>query len=203
MTNDPLKPKLWTPRPVNETIQVYTDWADSYDADLAKRGYHTPNRIAAALREHMAYDGPILDFGCGTGLSGLALQAVGFGPLDGTDITAQMAEKARAKGIYRSVTIGQPGQAPCPPGSYKAIVATGVISLGAAPPETLDLVTASLKAGDFLAFSFNDPTLADGTYDARLLEAVAEGTLEILSRAHGPHLDDMNMGADVIVARRL
>jgi len=101
MTNDPLKPKLWTPRPVEDTIQVYTDWADSYDADLAKRGYHTPARIAAALRTQMVDDGPVLDFGCGTGLSGQALITAGFDPIDGTDITAEMAEKARDKGIYR------------------------------------------------------------------------------------------------------
>lgn len=203
MTHDPLKPTLWTPRPVEETIAVYTDWADSYDADLAKRGYHTPARIAAALRAQMVDDGPVLDFGCGTGLSGRALQELGFGPLDGTDITREMAEKAQAKGIYRTVSVGKPGEAPCAPGAYRAIVATGVISLGAAPPETLDLVTASLSAGDFLAFSFNDPTLDDGRYDAHLQQLVGDGTLEILSREHGPHLDDLKMGADVIVVRHL
>lgn len=203
MTNDPLKPNLWTPRPVGETIQVYTDWADSYDADLAKRGYHTPARIAAALREQMPDDGPVLDFGCGTGLSGFALSSVGFGPIDGTDITAEMAEKARVKGIYRSVSVGIPGAAPCPAGTYKAIVATGVISLGAAPPETFDVVASSLAPRDVLAFSFNDPTLADGSYDEKLSGLVKNGTFEILSRSHGPHLDDLQMGADVIVARRL
>ena len=203
MSNDPLKPKLWTPRPVAETIAVYTDWADSYDADLAKRGYHTPVRLAAALRAQMVDNGPVLDFGCGTGLSGKALAAVGFEPLDGTDITAEMVEKARHKRIYRNVTVGKPGSDPCPPGTYRAIVATGVISLGAAPPETLDQLSRSLAPGDFLAMSFNDPTLEDGSYDARLMDAVADGTYEILSREHGPHLDDLNMGADVIVARRL
>lgn len=202
MTDDPLKPQLWTVRPVKETIALYEDWAESYDADLAKRGYHTPRRIAAALREQMAENGPVLDFGCGTGLSGLALKAEGFDPVDGTDITPNMAEKARAKGIYRQVWVGTPGDAPCPPGTYKAIVATGVISLGAAPPETLDLVVDCLAPGDLVALSFNDPTLADGSYDKALSRLVADAVIDILSRAHGPHLDDLRMGADVIVARR-
>lgn len=200
---NPLQPKLWTPRPVAETIAVYSDWADSYDDDLAKRGYHTPARIAAALRAQMSENGPILDFGCGTGLSGAALIEQGFGPLHGTDITAEMADKARAKAIYEKVWVGDPTASPCAPGTYKAIVATGVISLGAAPPQSLDLVTDALAPGDLLAFSFNDPTLEEGSYDAKLNEVVIAGTLKILSRAHGAHLDDMNMGSDVIVARKL
>jgi len=200
---DPLRPKLWTPRPVSETIAVYSDWADSYDSDLARRGYHTPKRIAAALRAQMSDDGPVLDFGCGTGLSGVALQAQGFAPLHGTDITAEMVDKAREKTLYEHIWVGTPGEPPCPAGTYQAIVATGVISLGAAPPETLDLVAAALAPGNLLAFSFNDPTLEDGSYDVKLTEAVQAGTFEVLSREHGPHLDDLNMGSDVIVTRRL
>ncbi|WP_242650488.1 class I SAM-dependent DNA methyltransferase [Cognatiyoonia koreensis] len=183
-------------------MAVYSDWAESYDADLAKRGYHTPQRVAQALRTQMSEDGPVLDFGCGTGLSGKALNSLGFDPIHGVDITAEMAEQARAKNIYERVWVGTPGQPPCPAGSYKAIVATGVISLGAAPPESLSIVLASLSSGNLLAFSFNDPTLEDGRYDAVLSKLVSDGALTILSREHGPHLDDMKMGADVIVARR-
>lgn len=203
MSKQPLNSGLWTPRPLAETIAVYSDWADSYDADLAKRGYQTPTRIAAALRAQMQDDGPILDFGCGTGLSGIALQKLGFTPLHGTDITRNMVEKAEAKGVYEKLWIGESGEPPCQPGTYKAIVATGVISLGAAPAETMDTLLQALGPGDLFALSFNDPTLADGSYDKKLNALVESGGLEILSRQHGPHLDDMDMGADVIVTRRL
>lgn len=57
--------------------------------------------------------------------------------------------------------------------------------------------------GGLVALSFNDPTLEDGRYEAQLQEQVAGGTVEILFREHGPHLDDMNMGSDVIVLKRL
>jgi len=198
-----VKPQLWTPRPVSETIAVYSDWAETYDDDIRKRGYHTPDRIAAALRAQMAGNGPILDFGCGTGLSGLALKEQGFDPIHGTDITAEMVAQAEAKGIYEKTWIGTPGEPPCAPGTYAAFVATGVISLGAAPPETLDTVVAAMAPGNLLAMSFNDPTLADGSYDAKLNAVIDAGQLSVLSREHGPHLDEMDMGADVIVVRRL
>lgn len=65
---DVMRPALWTPRPVDETIAIYADWAATYDDDLGKRGYHTPTRIADALKAFAKPDDPVLDFGCGTGL---------------------------------------------------------------------------------------------------------------------------------------
>lgn len=200
----PMKPQLWTDRSVEETLEVYRDWAETYDADVTGRGYHTPARIAAALAAHLAPGrGPILDFGCGTGISGAALRAAGFGPLHGTDITAEMVDLARTKALYEELWVGEPGAVPATPGTYPAIVATGVVSLGAAPPETLDELFAALGPGGLLAFSFNDPTLADPRFDAALSAHVTAGRARILSRSHGPHLDDMQMGSDVIVAERL
>jgi len=61
---------LWAPRPVEETLDIYANWAASYDDDLAEAGYETPHRIAAALAKFTTPDARILDFGCGTGLSG-------------------------------------------------------------------------------------------------------------------------------------
>lgn len=203
MTNKtPLKPQLWTERPVDETIAVYKDWAASYDADVSSRGYHTPKRIAEALAAHYT-GGTVLDFGCGTGISGLALRAVGIGPLHGTDITQEMLDLAAQKEVYETLWCGTPGAVPAEPGTYVAIVAAGVVSLGAAPPETLSQLLDALAPGGVLAFSFNDATLDIGSFDAVLDSEITAGRAEILSRAHGPHLDDMNMGSDVIVLRRL
>ncbi len=198
MSEKVLKPQLWTPRPVAETLQVYTDWADSYDADVKERGYVTPMRIAEALAAHAAPGEAILDFGCGTGLSGLALKAVGLGPLHGTDITPAMVEFAKEKNIYEKLWVSEPGESP--PSGYGAIVATGVVSLGAAPPETFDLLLDALAPGALLALSFNDPTLEDGSYDARI--AARANDAAILFREHGDHLIQAEMGADVLVLRR-
>jgi len=198
-----LKPQLWTERTVEETQAVYTDWAASYEAEVQARGYHTPRRIAQALAVHLANsDAPLLDFGCGTGLSGLALRAEGLGPLHGTDINDAMVQEARPKSIYERLWVSKPGVLDIAPGSYRAIVATGVISLGAAPPETLDSLVDASAPGGLIALSFNDPTLAHGGYDAHLQTHLDSGALELVSRAHGPHLDDVKMGSDVIVLKR-
>ncbi|NBD29484.1 MAG: methyltransferase domain-containing protein [Alphaproteobacteria bacterium] len=196
----PIKPQLWTPRPVSETIAVYRDWAGDYDADLATRGYHTPARLVEGLAAHVAPETTVLDFGCGTGLSGTALLRRGFTHLHGTDVTPEMVELARAKVIYEELWVSEPG-APMPR-AYDAMVAVGVVSLGAAPPETLSLLVDGLSPGGILALSFNDPTLEDGSYDAVLDRHLDRGEVALLSRDHGPHLDDVGMGSDVIVLRR-
>ncbi|MCH2165530.1 MAG: methyltransferase domain-containing protein [Marinovum sp.] len=199
-----LKPQLWVERTVEETQAVYTEWAKSYEAEVSARGYHTPRRIAEALAAHLpAGDGPILDFGCGTGLSGIALRSAGISALHGTDINAAMVNEARPKGIYETLWVSEPGVLDISHGPYRAIVATGVISLGAAPPETLDILIDALDPGALVALSYNDPTLAHGGFDANLDGHIEANQLELLFREHGPHLDDVNMGSDVIVLKRL
>jgi predicted TPR repeat methyltransferase len=201
---DPLRPELWTERSVDQTREVYRDWAATYDTDVTARGYRTPARIAAALKTILTRpDIRVLDFGCGTGISGAALKSVGIGSIDGTDITQEMVDLARDKDIYNTLWVGKPGQVPAAAGTYGAIVAAGVISLGAAPPQTLDLLVRALTSGGILALSFNDPTLVDGRYDAALTQQITDGRLRALFREHGPHLDDMQMGSDVIILERL
>lgn len=200
---DVLRPSLWTPRPVAETIAVYADWADNYDADVSARGYRTPDRLAAALADHMDHDHQILDFGCGTGIGGAALRRAGFDRIDGTDVTSQMLEKATARGIYRKTWLSTPDALGFATGAYPIIVAVGVISLGAAPPETLAPLIAKLDPGGILALSFNDPTLNDQTYTDALAAEVSQGHIAVIFREHGPHLDDVGMGSDVIILRRL
>ncbi len=198
--NTPLKPQLWTERPPEETIRVYREWAENYDSDLAKRGYYTPLRIADALAPYKdTITGPILDFGCGTGISGVALAAGGFNQIHGTDITEEMLKKAEEKRVYEKLWLSSAGDMPATPGTYQLIVAAGVISLGAAPAETLSQVLDALATGGLLALSFNDPTLKNGRYDKVLDNELNSGRATILFREHGPHLGDLDMGSDVLI----
>lgn len=195
--------KLWTPRSVQDTVALYQDWATSYEKDVKEAGYATPGRIALALSQHADLTKPVLDFGCGTGLSGLALLAAGFVRVDGTDITPEMLERARAKNLYRKLWQGSPDERPqIFPGDYAAITATGVISLGAAPPETLDILLECLDAGGLLAFSYNDATLQDQSYTDKLTSVLASQTAHLLYENYGPHLPKKDMNSSVYVLEK-
>ena len=80
----------------------YDDWAASYDAEISENGYATPTRCAEALARHLPdKSAPILDFACGTGLSGLAMTLQGFDRIDGVDVSPGMLDGARERGLYR------------------------------------------------------------------------------------------------------
>ncbi len=58
--------------------------------------------MAAALAALVGdLDAPLLDLGCGTGLSGEAFMSAGFSVIDGTDFSETMIAVARNKpGLY-------------------------------------------------------------------------------------------------------
>ena len=140
-------------------------------------------------------------------MSGLALHKHGFSTIDGTDISPEMLAHAREKQVddaplYRSLWLGDAENFDVKTGKYQIIVATGVISLGAAGSEMLAVLLAALEPGGLLAFSYNDPTLAEPSYLAALDDVLTSRTATQLFRAHGPHLSEKVTGSDVIVLRR-
>ena len=204
MSDKEIDESLWTTHSNAEIKEIYANWAQSYEDDVAEWGYVTPTRLALALRQSGAnIEKPILDFGCGTGLSGMALKAVGFQVIDGTDISPEMLKKAEGKPAYRQVWKGQAGSmGHIKRADYPTIAATGVVSLGAAPPETLDMLVDAIGSGGLLAFSFNDATLADRRYTDRLDIAVLAPDIELVFEEHGPHLPAKNMGSTIHVLQR-
>ncbi|WP_200342040.1 class I SAM-dependent DNA methyltransferase [Rhodovibrio sodomensis] len=183
---------------------LYDDWAGSYDADVTGNGYKTPGRVAAALAAQLPERGtPILDFACGTGLSGAALAAQGFAVIDGCDLSAPMLETARARGIYRHLVKLAPDEAPAAaPGDYGAIAAVGALSPGAAPAHYLDILLDRLVPGGLLALSYNDHTLADPAYTDRLARALETGTVVERVREHGDHLVELGATSTVYILEK-
>jgi len=179
---------------------LYDAWAGTYDAELTDNSYATPARLARALS---ATDTPpevrILDVGCGTGLSGMALVAQGFTLIDGTDISAEMLAQAEAKQIYGRIWQMSPDGPPSVmPGSYGVVAAVGVVSPGAAPAGLLHQLAALLESGGRLAFSFNDHALGAPAYlDA--LRNLPEQGMTCLIEEYGDHLPGIGLKSTVYV----
>ncbi len=193
--------KVYKARSEEETRDIYDDWAKSYDAAVEAEGYVTPGRCAAALHALMPEtDLPVLDFGCGTGLSGLALRLAGFTTIDGVDLSPGMLELAREKGLYRNLTVIEPDSAV--PSGYAAIAAIGVIGAGAAPLAALDRIFDTMEPGAKCVFSFNDHTLEDPAFAARVESVIAEGRFRELFREHGDHLPGKDMKSTVYVLEK-
>ena len=197
--------KVYDARDAKETRALYDDWAATYDAEVAENGYATPGRCAKALKQHLTDpSASILDFGCGTGLSGLALKLAGFDTIDGVDLSAEMLEGARAKGVYRDLRQIQPDQSPVQtPGDYAAIAAIGVIGAGAAPISVFDTLMRALGPSGLFVFSFNDHALQDPVNEARVSEWTDCGAARLLFKEHGPHLPARDLGSNVYILEKL
>lgn len=196
--------RVYDARSPEEMQALYDAWAASYDAEIAENGYATPGRVAEALFRHLPRpDTPILDFGCGTGLSGLALKLAGFTVIDGMDPSPEMIDGARRKGVYRSLSvIDIADPAPVPKDSYRAITAIGVIGTGAAPAETLHVLLKALPAGGLLGVSLNDHALAERQYEAALNQWLDGGAARLLFKQYGPHLPGQNLNSNVYIIEK-
>ena len=190
----------------DETREFYGEWAASYDAELAENGYATPRRCAEALAQFMADKAqPVLDIGCGTGLSGVALKSIGISVIDGTDLSPEMLQQAATRrGLYRSlIAVEADNPLPFDQGSYAAVSAMGVLAIGHAPAETIDAILALLAPGGLFVFSLNDHTLEDPSYEARVAENLDCGNARLLFKEHGPHLPGIGMESNVYVMQKM
>lgn len=196
--------KAYGARDAVQTRQLYDDWASSYEAEVGENGYATPGRCAAALIEFMDdLSMPILDFGCGTGLSGLALRLAGFTTIDGVDLSADMLKQARAKGLYRNLAqIEADAPLNLDPGDYAAIAAIGVIGAGAAPIGVMDKLMAGLASGGLLVFSFNDHALEDPRNEAKAQGYVDSGRATLLFKEYGEHLPGIGLKSNVYILEK-
>ncbi|MCY4541199.1 MAG: methyltransferase domain-containing protein [Rhodobacteraceae bacterium] len=188
-----------------ETQDLYDEWATTYESDVTDHGYETPARCASALASCMDnLSAPVLDFGCGTGLSGQALVAAGFTAIDGADINGAMLELARSKQVYREL-IQTSIDNPIPPeiGVYGAVSAIGSIGIGAAQAPVLEQLLVAMGPSMLLAFSLNDHTLEQPVYVDTLSRFVSAGSHEVAFEDYGPHLTELNLKSRVWVVRRL
>ncbi|MBU8543645.1 methyltransferase domain-containing protein [Roseomonas sp. ROY-5-3] len=89
--------------PASYVRDLFDQYAPRFDADLEGRlGYRTPALLAALLAQAgVAADGTrrVLDLGCGTGLSGLALKPWAR-RMEGLDLSPRMLAEARRRGLY-------------------------------------------------------------------------------------------------------
>ena len=116
-----------------EAIDLYRNWAGSYDKQLERElRYVAPAVIAQMLSvaepDHTVR---VLDVGCGTGLVGVSLSKLGFVHLDGLDFSSQMLDEARKKGVYRELIQADLNESlDLAPSAYGAAISCGTFTHG-------------------------------------------------------------------------
>lgn len=144
----------------------YATWAATYDAETASYGYLLPFIITAWVARHVpAGDGPLLDVGCGTGLSGPCLKALGYGDVAGLDISDEMLAIAAGRGAYAELKRAVLGEAlPWPDGHFRAFLSAGVFTIGHAPASSLRELARITRRGGHAIFTVRREVLEPGGF---------------------------------------
>lgn len=191
----------------DDARRMYGDWAPTYETSFALNwGYIAPREIAAILRAEIPQGAEILDIGAGTGL--VAEHLLGL-TVDALDITPEMLEIARPKGLYRHLILGDlTGALDIPDGSYGAVVSCGTFTHGHVGPECFPELLRITRPGAVFACGTIGPVLDGAGFGSELARMVAHGKITpvawrdipIYEGADHPHKDDRGL---VMVFRKL
>ena len=157
--------------------EAYDNWATNYDADLWASGNPHPAIVNGMIGRYVAdFNARILDAGCGTGLVGQIVYQTGYRVLDGLDASEGMLEVARAKGCYRNLyQLLLDAHIDLEPCSYDAIFASGVLTQGHAPPESLDGLLTLAKPSAPIIFSISQIALDEGGFGDKIRALESSG----------------------------
>jgi SAM-dependent methyltransferase len=180
MANDPSEGQssalgaVYAAQSPQELAKLYDDWASGYDAEMALAGYRHPAIALALLGRHLPKTSkPILDAGCGTGLTGEWLCILGYPNVEGLDLSDGMLAVARSKNIYRKLhkaALGQPLDFHS--GAFAAVLCTGVFTTGHVGVEGLPELVRLTEPGGVLVLTVKLPLWEQGLEAALVKQPV-------------------------------
>lgn len=136
--------------------QLFDDYADKFDASLVdKLGYRAPSLLGDALDRGLTVKSglDVLDIGCGTGLAALTLRPLAS-RLDGVDLSPAMVEKAKLRGLYDALAVGELGATlTSRPASYDLVVAADVLVYFGDLGPVMEAAAAALRPNGVFAFT--------------------------------------------------
>ena len=147
-----------TTLPRSSLSDLFNNYAPTFDESLVdKLKYRVPEQIveavAAARKGTDEKPLDILDLGCGTGLCGRLLRAIAA-RLCGVDLSAGMIEKARERGVYDQLDVGELVDVmKRSPRSFDLVIAADVFIYVGDLAEVFEAAAACLRPGGLFVFS--------------------------------------------------
>ncbi len=122
---------IYASRGTDQLRERYDVWAADYDRDLGDLGWSAPQAAASTCGRFANPDTEILDAGCGTGLVGLALAAMGHTRIVGLDLSPGMLQRSAERGVYSELhEASLLDRLPFDDGRFGSVVSVGVFTLG-------------------------------------------------------------------------
>ena len=146
------------------------------DAPANPWGYVGPDTAAAILKNFVPRQSRILDAACGSGLTGTALRNLGYGNIEGIDISAKLLELADQTGAYDRVERVDMQTFPLPfeDGEFDAVNFIGALTYFETN-EILRELCRIVRSGGHVVFSQRDDIMRDQNYGEQLEELERDG----------------------------
>ena len=173
---------VYSSRNNEELAQRYDEWAKDYDADLADDvEWVGPQKACEVFANYVSREARILDAGAGTGLVGHILCQDNYSNIVAMDLSAGMLEEARKKGAYQEfhqMVMGQP--LGFETDSFDAVVSVGVLTVGHAPPDSLDELIRVTKPGGHVVFSLRPDVYEEAGFREKQAELEQSGQWKLV-----------------------
>ena len=142
-----------------------------YDETFTQWNYVGPETAAAILKNYVPIGAKIMDASCGSGLTGTALKNLGFGNLEGMDISGNQLKLAEKIGAYSKLHKVDMQISPLPfeEGEFDAVNFIGALTYFETN-EILKNLCRIVKTGGVVAFSQRDDIMREKNYEKNLAE---------------------------------
>lgn len=175
-TNEELE-QVYAAKSPGELSSAYAAWATAYDRDTLAAGYCLPFQVLAWVARHVKPDaGALLDAGCGTGLSGPYLKALGYTRIAGLDFSEDMLKRAQSRGVYDELSRATLGEVlPWADNHFAAFFSTGVFTEGHAPASSLGELCRITRPGGIAIFTVRDKIVDSGGFSEVIANLTERG----------------------------
>lgn len=188
---------------VDDQREIYKNWAETYDAEtLGEFGWmgFKPAALEFAKRV-LDKKSNILDAGCGTGLSGIALKEQGFTNIHGRDLSPEMLKQAEKTGVYASlseVDLTSPIAVNEP---FDAIFSCGVFGFGPPHPKHLHHLLDILKPDGYAIITVNGKGWVDTDWPNKLDKANKNSILKLEETLDIGYLKNEDINGKLLILR--
>lgn len=195
--------KIYALEDDRDVRSFYDDAAKQYDDILVSEiGYVSPTICAQAIAPYLPdKSSTLIDLGCGTGLAGDAMAALGYESIDGVDFSAEMLAVAQSRNCYSKLIVADlNAEIDIPSGSYAAAISVGVFGQHVLPP-ALDEAVRIVAPGGFICFSVNERAFDDYGFRDKVEALKAGNKTTCLSLTREPYHVNENIHGWVCLLR--
>ncbi len=177
---------VYSSRNNQELAERYSQWAKDYEKDLDQDfQWQGPQRAVEVFTRYVSKEATVLDAGAGTGLVGELLYNQGYGDIVAMDLSTGMLEEAGKKKVYtelRQMVMGE--TLDFASDSFDAVITVGVLTVGHAPPSSLQELVRVTKPGGYIVYTLRPDLYETGGFKEEQNALESAGKWKLVERSN-------------------